>query len=30
MDAIVLLIGIAAFIVLDFAAYFWGVDSRDR
>jgi ABC-type phosphate transport system auxiliary subunit len=29
MDAIVLLIGLLAFIALDFAAYFWGADSRD-
>jgi hypothetical protein len=30
VDAIVLLIGLVSLILLDFAAFFWGADSRDR
>ncbi len=30
MDAMVLLIGLVSFVLLDIAAYFWGADSRDH
>jgi len=30
MDAMVLLVGLIAIIILDIAAYFWGADSRDH
>jgi hypothetical protein len=30
MDAMVLLVGLIAIIILDVAAYFWGADSRDH
>jgi nitrogen fixation-related uncharacterized protein len=30
MDAMVLLVGLIAIIIIDVAAYFWGADSRDH